>query len=113
MNVEIKDEHLWLSVYNTGQGIPQAKLKNLFNRYGIIGSMESEQHSGTSRHGLGLFICHSLVQALSGQIEVRSEEGTYAEFIVQLPRLAGAHEEAMANQPVQEEEQTVSAHVIP
>ena len=113
VNVEIKDEHLWLSVYNTGQGIPQAKLKNLFNRYGIIGSMESEQHSGTSRHGLGLFICHSLVQALSGQIEVRSEEGTYAEFIVQLPRLAGAHEEAMANQPVQEEEQTVSAHVIP
>ena len=87
VNVEIRDEHLWLSVYNTGQGIRVTEQKNLFDRYSIIGSIESDQQSETSRHGLGLFICHSLVQALNGQIEVRSEEGMYAEFIVRLPKL--------------------------
>lgn len=92
VKVEIRDEHLWLSVYNTGQGIRQTDRKNLFNRYSIIGSLEGEQQSGTARHGLGLFICHSLVQTLSGQIEVRSEEGAYAEFIVRLPMLTVTQE---------------------
>ena len=41
----------------------------------------------TSRNGLGLFICHSMVQLLRGEIRVASKEGESAEFIVTLPYL--------------------------
>ena len=79
---------LQLSVYNTGKGISEADRKNLFNRYSIIGSLDGDHQSTTARHGLGLFICRSLVGALSGHIEAQSEEGRYAEFIIRLPKLA-------------------------
>ena len=102
VQVAIQAEHLWVSVYNTGRGIREADRKNLFNRYSIIGSLENDPISGTARHGLGLFICHSLVHALHGQIEVKSEEGAYAEFIVRLPKLALTQEEATAVQPAEE-----------
>ena len=102
VQVAIQAEHLWVSVYNTGRGIREADRKNLFNRYSIIGSLESDPQSGTARHGLGLFICHSLVHALHGQIEVKSEEGAYAEFIVRLPKLALTQEVAPAVQPAEE-----------
>ncbi|MGM9798985.1 MAG: response regulator [Parabacteroides sp.] len=108
VNVEIRDEQLWLSVYNTGQGIREADRKDLFHRYSIIGSLEGEHQTGTARHGLGLFICHSLVQALNGQIEVRSEEGKYAEFIVRLPKLAITQEASEAIQPAEEPESTTA-----
>ena len=102
VQVAIQEEHLWVSVYNTGRGIREADRKNLFNRYSIIGSLENDPISGTARHGLGLFICHSLVHALHGQIEVKSEEGAYAEFIVRLPKLALTQEVAPAVQPAEE-----------
>ena len=102
IQVAIQEEHLWVSVYNTGRGIREADRKNLFNRYSIIGSLENDPISGTARHGLGLFICHSLVHALHGQIEVKSEEGAYAEFIVRLPKLALTQEVAPAVQPAEE-----------
>lgn len=41
----------------------------------------------TSRNGLGLFICHSMVQLLRGEINVESKEGESAGFIVTLPYL--------------------------
>ena len=102
VRVAIQDEQLWISVYNTGQGIRKADRKNLFNRYSIIGSLESEQQTGTARHGLGLFICRSLVQALNGQIEVKSKEGVYAEFIVRLPQLAITQQALEATPPTEE-----------
>lgn len=102
VQVAIQAEHLWVSVYNTGRGIREADRKNLFNRYSIIGSLENDPQSGTARHGLGLFICHSLVHALHGQIEVKSEEGAYAEFIVRLPKLALTQEIATATQLAEE-----------
>lgn len=34
----------------------------------------------TSRNGLGLFICHSMVQLLRGEINVESKEGESAGF---------------------------------
>lgn len=87
LRLSVQEEHLLLSVFNTGKGISEADCQKLFDRYNIIGSTERVNLSGTSRHGLGLFICQSLVQALNGQIQVKSVEGEYVEFLVRLPRL--------------------------
>ena len=65
---------------------------------------ETNYTQTTSRNGLGLFICHSIVQSLHGTIEVKSEEGRFAEFIVRLPHLEAEEEEA---EPENEEPETV------
>ncbi len=89
-----ENESLVIRVYNSGKGISETDLKTIFDRYRILGDLDGNNYTQTtSRNGLGLFICHSIVQSLQGSIDVRSEEGKYAEFIVRLPYLEADEEE--------------------
>ena len=100
-----ENESLIIRVYNSGKGISETDLKTIFDRYRILGDLEGNNYTQTtSRNGLGLFICHSSVQSLHGTIEVKSEEGRFAEFIVRLPHLEAEEEEA---EPENEEPETV------
>lgn len=82
------EEKLYISVYNTGKGITPEEKKKIFNRYSVLDNVEENAVKGLSaRNGLGLAICHSMVDMLKGKIEVESEPGKYAEFIVELPAL--------------------------
>lgn len=100
-----ENESLIIHVYNSGKGISETDLKTIFDRYRILGDLEGNNYTQTtSRNGLGLFICHSIVQSLHGTIEVKSEEGRFAEFIVRLPHLEAEEEEA---EPENEEPETV------
>lgn len=100
-----ENESLIIRVYNSGKGISETDLKTIFDRYRILGDLEGNNYTQTtSRNGLGLFICHSIVQSLHGTIEVKSEEGRFAEFIVRLPHLEAEEEEA---EPENEEPETV------
>lgn len=81
-----EENFLVLKVYNTGKGIEDADMQNIFDRYRILGTMDNDDNrQNTARNGLGLFICHSLVQSLGGKIDIESEVGQYAEFTVTLP----------------------------
>lgn len=86
---------LILKVYNTGKGIAASKIPYVFDRYRILENMESSTvySQMTSRNGIGLSICHSMVKLLEGEIEVKSEVGKYAEFIISLPLLKVKEEE--------------------
>lgn len=100
-----ENKSLIICVYNSGKGISETDLKTIFDRYRILGDLEGNNYTQTtSRNGLGLFICHSIVQSLHGTIEVKSEEGRFAEFIVRLPHLEAEEEEA---EPENEEPETV------
>ena len=46
---------------------------------------------------LGLAICHSMVELLKGEIQIQSEYGSYAEFIVLLPMLELTSEKVDVN----------------
>ncbi|MDR3588138.1 MAG: ATP-binding protein [Negativicutes bacterium] len=65
-----------LSVADTGNGIPEEVLLKMFDPF------FTTKGSGT---GLGLSVCMSIVARHKGAIEVRSEEGKGAEFIVTFP----------------------------
>lgn len=109
--VDDSNQSLSLKVHNTGQGIEKTKLKNIFDRYQILDGIEENNYMRTtSRNGLGLFICHTLVKALEGEIEVKSEVGKYAEFIVTLPYIE-TDETEKAVTPEQTMEQQVSPTV--
>lgn len=88
VSVRIENDSLIIKVYNTGKGIAEADLKTIFDRFQILGDLDGNNYTQmTSRNGLGLFICHSMVQLLRGEIRVESKEGESAEFIVTLPYL--------------------------
>lgn len=88
VSITVEANNLVLKVYNTGQGIEEAEQKEIFDRYRILNNLEESAYTQMSaRNGLGLFICHSIVQSLQGEINIKSEVGKYAEFVVTLPCL--------------------------
>lgn len=108
VSARIEDDSLVINVYNSGRGISDTDLKTIFDRYRILGDLEGNNYTKTtSRTGLGLFICHSIVQSLHGKIEVKSKEGRFAEFIVRLPQL-----EAEEDDILQEKEETESSQPL-
>lgn len=77
---------LELEVYNTGKGIRPEDRERIFNRYSVLDNVEENAVKGLStRNGLGMAICHSLVKLLGGTISIESEVGRFAKFIVRLP----------------------------
>lgn len=83
-----KEEKLHLAVSNTGKGIKEENLSDVFDRYRILDNFESQSRKGMSpRNGLGLAICHSTVKLLEGDITVESTPGEWTVFMVTLPLL--------------------------
>lgn len=86
--VETCGDNLKIQVYNTGKGIPKENIPLIFNRYAVLDNIQENSIQGlSSRNGLGLAICQSMVELLQGTIEVVSEENRYTRFTVTLPRL--------------------------
>ena len=81
-------DKLQLKVYNTGKGISDKDKKRIFDRYTVFENMEENATKGlSSRNGLGMATCHAMVEHLEGDIEINTEIGKFAEFIVTLPEL--------------------------
>ena len=68
---------VWLRVRDNGPGVDRELLAKMFSPF------YTSKINGT---GLGLAICKKLVDAPSGSIEVTSEPGDGAEFIVTFPK---------------------------
>lgn len=81
------DRHVTVSVTDAGDGIDEADLPHVFDRF--------RQASGRARAGvgLGLYIARTLVTAHGGRISVSSRAGEGATFRVELP-VRGAEEHA-------------------
>ncbi|MFQ5534844.1 MAG: PAS domain S-box protein [Sphingomonadales bacterium] len=72
MRVTVEDEGLTISVTDTGIGIPQEKMGQIFQPFGQADGTLSRQFGGT---GLGLSITKSLVEMHDGTIDLESEVG--------------------------------------
>lgn len=71
-----------VEVDDTGIGIPTTDLENIFQRFYRVDKARSRELGGT---GLGLAIVKHLVQAMNGEIDVRSQDGKGSCFTVKLP----------------------------
>jgi signal transduction histidine kinase/ligand-binding sensor domain-containing protein/DNA-binding response OmpR family regulator len=86
VNLTTENNQLVLSVINTGKGIKEEKISEIFDRYKILDELESVNASNfSSRNGLGLAICHSMTELLNGTISVTSIPGKQTQFKVSLP----------------------------
>ncbi len=82
VHIRWQSDALWLSVQDTGIGIPEAKLREIFNPY--------EQLEGSTRRsregqGLGLAISLRLTQLMGGALTCESEEGVGSVFTLRFP----------------------------
>jgi two-component system, NtrC family, sensor kinase len=73
--------NLILEVRDTGTGIPQEILPNVFDPFFST--------KGTKGTGLGLSVSYGIIREHHGDIFVESEEGKGTRFIIKLPALTG------------------------
>lgn len=71
-----------LSVRDSGPGIAPEDQERIFERFVRAGGERSTRADG---HGLGLWIVKRIVEALNGEITLRSQPGAGAHFQVDLP----------------------------
>ncbi|MHC5109167.1 MAG: sensor histidine kinase [Planctomycetota bacterium] len=85
-SIKLSIEHIGgqvhLIVSDTGPGIPEEARKHIFEKFRQLDSSKTREYEGT---GLGLAITRELVGILGGEIEIESDVGDGAKFIVALP----------------------------
>lgn len=72
------------SVTDTGRGILTTDLNKIFQPYKQIGNIDSLRHGGI---GLGLYLCKTLIQLMSGNIDFESQYGIGTTFWISIPIL--------------------------
>jgi PAS domain S-box-containing protein len=82
IRAEQRDNHLAVSVSDTGSGIPPEYLPHIFDKFVQV------PDEPTGRAGLGLAISKSIVEAHGGQISVQSQVGRGTTFTFTLPLAA-------------------------
>ncbi|MFN2268385.1 MAG: ATP-binding protein, partial [Desulfonatronovibrio sp.] len=81
-NLECRKKNIHLSVADTGIGICEEDLKNIFNTFVQVDGSTTRRQGGT---GLGLSICRQLVDLMHGKIWAESETGKGSTFHVVIP----------------------------
>lgn len=77
---------LCIQISNSGKGILKEDIDKIFNRFQILDNFES-QGDQSSRNGLGLAICHSMVTLPKDQVKVTNLPQQLTTFEVLLPAM--------------------------
>ena len=86
VTMNVKPETVEVSVQDTGMGIPERALPHIFKRFYRVDQSRSREPGGS---GLGLSICHFIIEAHHGTIKVESEVNQGSRFNVSFPLLSG------------------------
>lgn len=81
-DTNFEQNKLFLSVADTGIGIPEEKMEIIFEEFRQASEGMSRSFEGV---GLGLAICKKYVQILNGSISVKSKINQGSTFIVEIP----------------------------
>jgi signal transduction histidine kinase/DNA-binding NarL/FixJ family response regulator len=80
--VRAAGQHVEVSVSDTGTGISESDLPNLFKRFSRIDGARRRSHEGS---GIGLALVQELVEMHGGSIDVKSTVDVGTEFTITLP----------------------------
>ncbi|WP_394252131.1 CHASE3 domain-containing protein [Vibrio profundi] len=82
VTLDKEKSRLFISVNDTGIGIPKEKQAHIFNAFEQADTSTTRQFGGT---GLGLTIVSKLIELMHGTITLKSAEGLGAHFLIELP----------------------------
>ncbi len=85
ISLQNEDEFALLTIQDTGIGIPEEDLPQIFNRFYRVDKARTRDEGGS---GLGLSICRQIAEAHKGKIEVESKLGVGTRFKIRLPNSA-------------------------
>lgn len=83
-NLEKHDERMFITIEDSGIGIPTDDQPHVFERFYRVNNVQHQAIEGT---GLGLPICKTIVEQHGGTITVESAENVGTKFTIQLPIL--------------------------
>lgn len=84
INTTVKGEKAYISVRDSGVGIPRESLDKIWDRFYKTDSSRGKDKKGS---GLGLSITKEVIQSHGETIDVISTVGVGTEFIFTLPRI--------------------------
>jgi len=84
--------HVRITVRDEGVGIPKEHLPRIFDPYFT---------TKTTGHGLGLAVCHSIMNKHCGHIAAESDPGAGSTFTLYLPSYTGRPPESAATKPTE------------
>ena len=101
LEIYVEGDQLYFKVSDTGIGIDEHNLTNIFEEFTQVDSSTTRKYQGT---GLGLAISKKMVELLGGEIKAESklDEGTVITFFVPLESQAIADEDITA--PTEQED---------
>jgi PAS domain S-box-containing protein len=99
VNVKELPKSIIISVRDTGIGIPQDKIRMVFERFQQVDKSLTRNHEGS---GIGLSLVKSLVEMHGGNISLNSQIGCGSEFIIELPLTEHFEDDASVIQHAQE-----------
>lgn len=82
VSAQVVDNHLAITVFDTGIGIPNNKFDKIFESFEQADGSTARQYGGT---GLGLAVTKKLVELHGGEIKVTSTVGVGSQFTFTLP----------------------------
>lgn len=83
VSINVQEKEVWITVEDTGIGIPQKDIKRIFERFYRVDKTRSREIGGS---GLGLSIVKHILEAHSSQIKVESEPKKGSKFAFSLKR---------------------------
>lgn len=92
------DDRLKIAVTDTGIGIADLHLEDIFKSFHQVDNSTQRQFGGT---GLGLAISRTLARAMGGDVEVASKEGKGSTFTLSIPLNGAASLAKQTAEPVQ------------
>jgi two-component system sensor histidine kinase ResE len=85
-----RDEHLEeviMEIRDTGTGIPKEDMPYIFDRFFKADKSRKNYADNATGTGIGLSLVQSIVEAHEGNIDVESDPGEGAAFIIRLPHI--------------------------
>ncbi len=84
--LETRDNRVFLTIGNSGPGIPEADKERIFTRFHRVDAARQRQVDGI---GLGLSLAREIIRAHDGELELRESRPGWTSFLLELATASG------------------------